>query len=173
MKNWMMLLLIASTETLVVAMPTMAMPVLLPEIADNLGLNLVQVGIVWGIGSFAGLVTGLGVGMVGDHFGPRRVLIVSCLALGVLGALRGFANNFIELALTNLLNGFLVCVIPLMLHQACGIWFSGKHLGLANGFVAAGMAAGFTTGSLISATILSPWLGGWRQVFFFVIVCLC
>jgi cyanate permease len=53
------------------------------------------------------------------------------------------------------------------LHKACGIWFSGKRLGLANGFVSAGMATGFMTGSLFSATVLSPWLGGWRQVMFF------
>src|SRR4030042_517039 len=30
-----------------------------------------------------------------------------------------------------------------------------------------GMAMGFLIGSLISATFLSPWLGGWRNVLFF------
>ena len=167
MKAWVLLFLIGLTATLVVAMPTMAIPVLLPEITDDLGLNLVQVGMVWGIGSLAGMVTGLGVGMFGDRFGPRRILIVSCLFLGFTGALRGLANNYAVLAVTNLLSGFLVSVIPQTLHNGCGVWFSGKRLGLANGFVSAGMAAGFMMGSLISATFLSPWLGGWRQVMFF------
>ena len=167
MKSWILLILIGSTATLVVAMPTMAMPVLLPEIADDLGLNLVQVGVVWGIGSLAGLVTGVGVGMIGDRFGPRRLLIISCLILGITGALRGLANNYAMLAFTNLLNGFLVSVIPLTLHNGCGKWFSGNRLGIANGFVSAGMATGFMTGSLISATYLSPWLGGWRHVMVF------
>ena len=53
------------------------------------------------------------------------------------------------------------------LHKACGVWFSRKRLGLANGAVSAGMAFGFMTGSMISATVLSPWLGGWRHVLFF------
>lgn len=167
MKPWILLILIGSTATLVVAMPTMAMPVLLPEIADDLGLNLVQVGMVWGIGSLAGLVTGLGVGMIGDRFGPKRLLIVSCLTLGVTGALRGLANNYGMLAFTNLLYGFFISVVPLTLHNGCGKWFSGNRLGIANGFVSAGMATGFMTGSLISATYLSPWLGGWRQVMVF------
>lgn len=168
MKNkWLLLVLIGSTAALVVAMPSMALSVLFPEIAEDLRLSLVQVGMVWGISSLAGLITGLGVGLLGDRFGPRRVLILSCLALGVSGALRGFSNNFAVLAATNLLSGFLFSVIPMTLHKTCGIWFSGKRLGLANGFVSAGMATGFMTGSLISASVLSPWLGSWRQVMFF------
>jgi cyanate permease len=52
------------------------------------------------------------------------------------------------------------------IHKTCGVWFSGRRLGLANGMVSAGMALGFLLGSLLSATVLSPWLGGWRQVLF-------
>jgi cyanate permease len=52
------------------------------------------------------------------------------------------------------------------IHKTCGIWFSGKNLGLANGVVSAGMALGFMIGSLISATVISPWLGGWQYVLF-------
>jgi MFS family permease len=40
-------------------------------------------------------------------------------------------------------------------------------LGLANGVLSMGMALGFITGSMISATVLSPWLGGWRNVLLF------
>jgi len=58
--KWLLLILIGSTATLVVAMPSMAISVLFPEIAKDLGLNLVQVGTVWGIGSLAGLLTGPG-----------------------------------------------------------------------------------------------------------------
>ncbi len=37
----------------------------------------------------------------------------------------------------------------------------------ANGVVSAGMALGFMIGALLSATVLSPLLGGWRNVIFF------
>jgi predicted MFS family arabinose efflux permease len=52
-------------------------------------------------------------------------------------------------------------------HKTCGVWFSKRQLGLANGVVAMGMAFGFMTGSMLSATVFSPWLGGWRNVLVF------
>jgi cyanate permease len=165
--KWSVLLLIGLTATLVIAMPSMAIPVLFSEIAEDLGLSLVQVGAIWGTGSLAGLVTALAVGAIGDRFGARRVLVIGCLGLGLTGSLRGFSNSFAVLAATTLLSGFLASVIPMTLHKACGLWFSGRHLGLANGVVSAGMATGFMTGAMLSATVLSPWLGGWRQVMFF------
>jgi NNP family nitrate/nitrite transporter-like MFS transporter len=171
MKNtthkWPVLILIGLTATLVIAMPSMAIPVLFSEIAEDLGLSLLQIGAVWGAGSLAGVVTALAVGVIGDRFGARRVLAIGCLGLGLTGSLRGFSNSFAILAATTLLSGFLASVVPMTLHKACGLWFSGKHLGLANGVVSAGMATGFMTGAMISATVLSPWLGGWRLVMFF------
>jgi CP family cyanate transporter-like MFS transporter len=52
-------------------------------------------------------------------------------------------------------------------HKTCGIWFPQRQLGMANGVVAMGMALGFMLTSMISATALSPLLGGWRNVLFF------
>ena len=48
--------------------------------------------------------------------------------------------------------------------KTCGMWFSRRQLGLANGVLSMGMALGFLLGSLFSATLLSPSLGGWRNV---------
>ncbi|MBW2327867.1 MAG: MFS transporter [Deltaproteobacteria bacterium] len=165
--KWYILVLIGLTATLVMAMPGMAIPVLFAEISDDLDLSLVQIGAVWGAGSLAGMFTALLGGILGDRFGTRRTLAIGCLAIGLIGATRGFSNNFPALAGTMLLTGFIGSVIPLNLHKACGVWFSGKRLGLANGVVSAGMALGFMSGSMVSASVLSPWLGGWRQVLWF------
>jgi CP family cyanate transporter-like MFS transporter len=62
--------------------------------------------------------------------------------------------------------GFLIRTIPGNVHKTCGVWFQGRHLGLANGVASMGMASGFMLGSMISATLLSPWLGGWKPVLF-------
>jgi MFS family permease len=148
-------------------MPAMAMPVLFSEMSEDLGLSLLQIGAIWGTGSLAGLLTGLAGGSIGDRFGTRRTLAIGCLALGLTGALRGFSNNFATLTSTVFLSGLVGAAVPMNLHKACGVWFSRKHLGLANGAVSAGMACGFMIGSMISATVLSPWLGGWRHVLFF------
>jgi NNP family nitrate/nitrite transporter-like MFS transporter len=165
--KWVILVLAGLTATLVIAMPSMAMPVLFSEMSLDLELSLVQIGAIWGAGSLAGLLTGLLGGSVGDRFGAKRVLSVGCLVIGITGALRGLSNDFASLAGTVCLAGLIVAVVPLNLHKVCGVWFSGRHLGLANGVVAAGMALGFMIGSMVSATFLSPWLGGWRNVLFF------
>lgn len=156
-----MLTLSGLTAALAVAAPTMAMPVLFAEIAEDLGLSLVQVGAVWGTAGFAGLFASLSGGMIGDRFGTKRTLAVACLLLGLTGASRGLSNGLVTMALTVFLHGLLTAVIPLNLHKVCATWIPGRRLGSANAVVSGGMALGFTIGSLISATVLSPWLAGW------------
>jgi len=164
--RWYVLILAALTHTFVVAMPVMCMPVLFKEISEDLGLSLVQIGTIWGISSLSGIFTGLVGGSIGDRFGTKHTLSIACLLAGATGALRGLSTSFIALTVTTFLFGFLLPAIPPNVHKTCGIWFSGRRLGLANGVVSAGMALGFMVGSMISATVLSPWLGGWRNVLF-------
>jgi len=164
--RWFILALSALTFTFVVAMPTMCMPVLFEEISRDLDLSLVQIGIVWGMVPLAGMFVVLAGGLLGDRFGVKRVLAVSCLLAGLAGALRGLSGDFATLAGTLFLFGLLTATIPPVVHKSCGIWFSGRRLGLANGVVSMGMAVGFTIAAMISATVLSPALGGWRNVLF-------
>jgi NNP family nitrate/nitrite transporter-like MFS transporter len=164
--RWKILTLAALTHTFAAAIPTMCMPVLFKEISEDLGLSLVQVGAVWGMSSLTGILTGLIGGALGDRFGVKRTLSIACLLAGITGAMRGLSNDFVTLSGTLLLSGFIIPVIPMNVHKTCGEWFSGKRLGLANGVVSAGMALGFMIGSMISATVLSPLLGGWRNVLF-------
>ena len=164
--RWLILALSALTFTFVVAMPTMCMPVLFEEIGRDLDLTLVQIGTVWGMVPLAGLFVVLAGGMLGDRFGVKRVLVISCLLAATAGALRGLSGSFATLAATLFLFGLVTAAIPPVVHKACGIWFAGRHLGLANGVVSMGMAIGFTVGAMISATVLSPALGGWRNVLF-------
>jgi MFS family permease len=158
------LVLSGLTATLVVAMPAMSMPVLFPEMSVDLGLSLVQIGAIWGTGSLAGMFTSLVGGSVGDRFGTKRTLAVACFLVGLAGALRAAASNFATLGLAVFVAGLLGPFISTNLHKTCGMWFSKRRLGLANGVVAAGMAFGFMSGSMVSATVLSPWLGSWRRV---------
>ena len=165
--KWYVMVLAGLTATLVVAMPSMSMPVLFAEISEDIGLTIVQIGAIWGTGALAGLFTGLAAGTVGDKFGTRRTLAVGCVLIGITGGLRAFSTDFVTLGATVFLAGLLGPIIPLSLHKACGVWFPARQLGLANGFVTIGMALGFMTGAMVSATVLSPLLGGWRQVMVF------
>jgi MFS family permease len=165
--RWKILALGTLTNALVVAAPAMALPVLFDEIAADLGLSLVQVGLVWGIGALPGIVAGLLGGAIGDRFGPKRVLILGCILSGLFGLLRGMANGFGTLTAAMFLTGMVMSLIPLNTLKACGELFSRRQLGLASGVLSMGMALGFLLGSMFSATVLSPWLGGWRSALYF------
>ncbi len=165
--RWYILALAALTDTLGPAAPSLCMPVLFKEISADLHLSLDQLGMLWGLSSLPGIVMMLAGGMLSDKFGPRRVLIGACVLSGLTGAMRGLSNSYFTLMLTMLLYGFAGSVIPMTVFKTCGLWFSNKELGMASGVASMGMALGFMTGSMISATVLSPWLGGWRQVLLF------
>ena len=165
--RWYILTLAALTHTVAAAMPVMCMPVLFKEISEDLGLSLVQIGSIWGLMAFPALFTSLGGGIISDRLGTRRTLILCCLLTGVTGALRGFSFGGISLGVTAFVFGMVHSVLPMTVHKTCGVWFSSRQLGLANGVVSMGMALGFMAGSILSATVLSPWLGGWRRVLMF------
>lgn len=162
--RWYMLGLVVLTDMFVIAIPSMGMSVLAQEMADALGLDLVQVGIIWGAGALLGIFTGLLGGMIGDKFGPKRVMIVTTLMGGLLGAARGWAGGFGSMTILSILIGAIIPIVLINSIKVIGQWFPPHLLGLANGVQAMGMALGFMLGALFSATVLSPWLGGWRNV---------
>jgi MFS family permease len=162
--RWYILGLAFLTDMVVVAIPSMGMSVLAKEISQDLDLNLVQVGVVWGIGSLPIILTSVLGGAIGDKLGPRRVLVVGSLLTGLLGAVRGLAVNFLSMTVVMLLLGALIPFVTMNAIKTAGQWFPSHQLGMANGLLSMGMALGFLLGSLISATTLSPMLGGWRHV---------
>lgn len=162
--KWYILALVVLTEMFVIAIPQMGMSVLAKEIADDLKLNLVQVGVIWGIGALLGIATSLLGGMIGDKIGPKRVLVAGTVLGGLLGMSRGLAGNFISMTIIMTLLGAVIPIVLMNVIKTAGLWFPSEQLGLANGISAMGMALGFMIGSLFSATTFSPLLGGWRNV---------
>ena len=164
--KWYVLTLGTLTHTFVMAMPWMSLPVLFKEISEDLGLDLVQIGTAWGLFPLAGMFVVLLGGLLGDRFGVKRTLTALCFLTGLSVALIGLSGSFISFAATMFLFGLLSINIPTNVHKAASVWFPGGQLGLANGIVAMGMGLGFTLGAMIGATVLSPLLGGWRNVMF-------
>lgn len=164
--RWYILTLAALTFTFACAMPMICMTVLFKEISEDLGLSLVEMGMVWGIPTMAALFVVLIGGMLADRYGARRVIGIACLMAGLAGAMRGLSGDFISLAVTTFIFGLFFWVIPASILKTIATWFYGRKFVIANGVVAAGMGVGFTVGSMISATVLSPLLGGWENVLF-------
>lgn len=162
--RWKILALAALTNTLVVAVQTMCLPVLFDEIALDLNLSLVEVGVIWGIGGLPGIFTALIAGAMGDRFGPKRILTLACLLIGIAGGVRALAQGYAGFLGAVFLVGLLTPLVSMNVFKTIGLWFSSVQLGLANGVLSMGMALGFLLSSMISATVLSPLLGGWRNV---------
>jgi MFS family permease len=141
--RWYILILAALTNTLASAVPSMCLPVLFKDISRDLNLSLVEVGLIWGIAALPGIFTSLAGGAIGDRFGPKRILTAGCLLVGIVGGLRGLANNFTGLAAAVFLVGFLTPFVGMNVIKTCGIWFSSRQLVLANGVLSLGMALGF------------------------------
>jgi cyanate permease len=164
--RWYVLILAALTFTFAIAMQQICMTVLFKEISEDLGLSLVQIGVVWGLPGLSGLLIVFIGGLLSDRYGARRVIGIACLVAGVAGALRGVAGDFASLLFFTFFMGLASWVIPASVFKTNAAWFSGRPLVIANGAASAGMGLGLTVGSLISATILSPLLGGWQNVVF-------
>lgn len=164
--KWYVLSLGALTTIFCMAMPSICMPVLFNEISVDLGLSLVQVGWIWSLSLASGLITVFISGLLADRFGVKRILVFACFMIGLAGASRGLANNFAHLLFTTFLFGIFISFITGNIFKVAAIWFPSHQLGLASGILTAGMGTGFTVGSMFSATLLSPLLGGWRGVLF-------
>lgn len=164
--KWYILALGTATHMLVYATAFSCMPVLFKEISEDLGLDLVQVGTVWGMTGLAGVFISLFAGLVSDRYGSRLTLGLACFLGGIAGAMRGLSGDFTSLAIYMFLFGLFSVPLTFTTHKAAAEWFSGRQLGLANGVLAMGIGAGMTLGAMISATVLSPLLGGWRNVMF-------
>ncbi|MCJ7604520.1 MAG: MFS transporter [Dehalococcoidales bacterium] len=143
-----------------------AMPVLFAEIASELDLSILQVGTIWGASSAAGIFSILLAGFLADRYGVRRVLAVFCLAAGVFGASRGLSTDMPTLVVTSVLFGMAAEPVPVIVVKSVSQWFRGRGLGMAQGIMTASVGGGLMLGSALSATVLSPLLGGWNNVLY-------
>ncbi len=84
--RWYIMLLGAFTNALGVAAPSIALAVLLPEISADLNLTILQAGFVWGIQGLPSIVTALLAGSLIDKIGPKTILVLSSLLMGLASA---------------------------------------------------------------------------------------
>lgn len=165
--RWYILTLTMMVYAVIAGTARLCMPVLFKEISDDLGLSLVQVGTIWGMDPLAGVFIGLPGGLLADRFGVKRTITVVCILAGILGALRGLSVNFVTMAITMFLFGFTAAATPSIVPKVTAEWFSGERLGLANALLNVAWSIGALAATMLSATVLSPWLGGWRNVMYF------
>jgi sugar phosphate permease len=151
---------------IITGLERLCMPVLFKEISVDLSLSAVSIGTIWGMDPLAGIFVGLPAGLLADRFGVKRTLTVICILGGIFSALRGFSINFVSMAATMFLFGLMAAMTPSIVPKITSLWFDRKQLGFTNALLNISWAIGAMTATMTSATLLSPWLGGWRNVLF-------
>ena len=165
-KRWYVAGLGAATVFCVFALGTSCMPVLFSEIAEEMDLSITQIGIIWGASAAAGIFSILLAGMSADRFGTKKTIFTGCMIAGVFGALRGLADSYTTLIITSMLFGIASESVPVVVVKNTSLWFHGRGLATAQGIITAGVGGGMMLGAMLSATVLSPLLGGWNNVVF-------
>jgi MFS family permease len=165
-RNTWLVNILAAMTFMISAGSMAAVSVLFKETAGDLNLNVVQIGSIWGIISFGSIFILPISGLLSDRLGAKRTLVIFGLLTAITGALRGLSNGFFSLMATTFVWGLLNTAIVPPSNIIVSRYSTPEKQGLAQGFLAAGGGLGLTLGSLISASWLSPLLGGWRNVFF-------
>jgi NNP family nitrate/nitrite transporter-like MFS transporter len=127
---------------------------------------MVSIGTVWGLDPLAGVFVGLPGGLLADRFGLKNTLAVVCLLSGIFSALRGFSHSFLTLAVSVFLFGLVAAITPSVAPKTTALWFTRRYLGLTNALLQLSWYLGAIIATMLSATVLSPLLGGWRNVLF-------
>ncbi|AOF84076.1 sugar (and other) transporter family protein [Hydrogenophaga sp. RAC07] len=132
------------------------LPVAIPVLRDALQLTLVQAGFLLSLVQLAGMTLGLAVGLMADRLGPRRVMLIGLVLLGLGSALGAVAPGIEVLLVSRVVEGvgFLLAVLPApgllrrrVLHaptlsRALGWWGAYMPLGTALALLLGGALIG-------------------------------
>lgn len=144
-----------------------AMPPLMPEIGEELGVSHAMHGLVWGAASLGIALASPFGGAAVDRFGPRRVAAAGMLVGAAACALRVTAVGPWSLAAIMLLFGMHIAFVAPSIPKALASHVAPARLARANGAALLGYTLGTALTVLVARTWLAPALGGWRNVMLF------
>jgi MFS family permease len=144
-----------------------AMPPLMPEIGEELGVTHAMHGLVWGAASLGIALASPFGGAAVDRFGPRRVAAAGMVVGAAACALRVVAVGPWSLAAIMLLFGMHIAFVAPSIPKALASHVVPTKLARANGAALLGYTLGTALTVLVARTWLAPALGGWRNVMLF------
>jgi len=143
-------------------------PPLFREIAQQIPMTKAQMGMIMGALTLASLIFALIGGALSDRIGSRWAFGMAILIIAVGSVLRVAAGNVTSLVCFMFIMGAGIAVVGPNMPKALGMWFPKNELAMANGIAMASMGIGGAIAMGISATVLSPALGGWRNIMLIV-----
>ena len=136
-------------------------PPALPGMRDELGLTLVESGLIVTTFNVLGMLVGMLAGMVSDRLGRTRLALAGLAVMAAGGVLGAFAHGFAALLLSRFIEGvgFIFFAVPapaLMTSLTEGARDRARALGIWSAY----MPTGGTLGLLAAPAIIA--LAGWR-----------
>src|SRR5208283_4828542 len=136
----------------------------LTTIMKEWGLSPAAAGFLASTTLFASAFGGIAFGVIADHIGRKKALMLTVLIFSVCSGFSGLAQNLVQLAIARTVLGLVMG----------GQWASGallvsetwpaKHRGKAIGLMQGGWAIGYIIAAVVAGLVL-PTLG-WRVLFF-------
>jgi len=130
-----------------------AVPPVLPELAQALGVSRGAVGLVHGMVAFAGIFFATYMGYLLDRFGRRRVVLWSLLVFGAAGSACFFAANFWAILGLRLLQGVGASTLLSVGIVLIGDQFHGERRRWAMGLNVTAVTIGGTLGPIAAGAI--------------------
>ncbi|MFC6769813.1 CynX/NimT family MFS transporter, partial [Natrinema soli] len=143
-----------------------SLPASLSTIIADLGLSGTQAGVVAGAVPLTYIPIALFTGLVIDRVGPGRSLAAGVLIYGIAQIGRSFAVGFPSLLAATLLIGVGATAITFGLPKLVSVLFPPDETGFPSSIYLVGASAGTAGAFAVGRPILSPLLGGWRELFF-------
>jgi sugar phosphate permease len=142
---------------------------ILPQMKEGLGLTKTQAGNL-ATGNFIGyLVLAIVGGFLAARYGPRVVISLAMLLIGVAMFLTGLAPNFQMALLWRTLTGVGSGGSNVPVMGLVSAWFGTKRRGLAAGIAAGGSSVGLAiTGPLIPRIMDAYGADGWRYSWYYL-----
>ncbi len=162
--SWIVFGVVLFGQSIALGFGMTCIPPFLTTIANELNINSTQVGLAWGMIGLGALLFSIIGGLISDRIGVRWTGFIGLLLLAVSGALRGLAETYLPFLGAMFLFGVSMGLARPNFPRALSQWFPPGRRGMANGIAVAGGAFGAAMAMAISASILAPWLGGWRHI---------
>jgi cyanate permease len=151
-----------------VFLATACMPPLFKEIGEDFPLTRAQMGLIMGVLTLPSLFFSPIGGGITDRIGSRWAFGTTVLIIAIGGAFRGTVGNAYGLTVCMLLMGVGTATLAPNISKSLGMWFPSNEFAMANGICLVAMPLASTVGMGTAAGILSPALGGWRNVMIIV-----
>jgi MFS family permease len=148
--------------TLMVVMGVASITPAFPEIVERLGITTKEVGLLITVFTFPGILLTPLMGILGDRWGRKKVLVPSLMLFGIAGPVCAFMNDFNLLLVFRFFQGVGAASLASLSTTLIGDLYTGNRLNEAMGYNASVLSIGTASYPAIGGLLASF---GWHYPF--------